>query len=788
MHLYNAWLPPPVAEETKKEKDSFRRVLNSVKDSYKPDDPDSVYSTLKWVSVLELFIKAKSELNLEDVAELVQIGIELFNISQNKLYAQVRWGNLLVRVLNKYRKKLAFKVQWRPLYDTLIHTHFSRNTGPEGWRLRQRHFQTITSLVRSCRRFFPVVSLLENPWHNSAFEGSGFVRLFLPTNLENQDFYTDAWVKKSLDSWDSIPNSQFWNNQWAAVIARVIKNYNFIKWECFLPTLFSRYLNMFEVPVANGSASYPFSVDVPRYTRFLFSNKTATPAKAIAKSIVYLLKPGSAAQQHFEKLINLLEQYYHPSNGGRWTYSLERFLLNLVITFQKRLQREQQSTDSSRQADMFLGRSERTFFVNVLLKLIDRGQYSKDEHLSETVAATTSILSYVEPTLVLPFLASRFHLALETVSSGACVILGATMLKFDNDPLFKGYLVLSSSDYASFITLTCLFPTFLSSQMTATHQLKTAVMSVAYAGRSLCLTSLSSTGKQEDCGGGDDAYVDLLTISLSNALLGMDANDPPKTMATMQLLGSIFSNIATLDDNTNQLSFLPMIQFSEWLDEFLCRLFSLLQHLEPGSVLNEGLHSSATSGTFLVDDGPFYYCMLEILLGRLSKSLYNQKKLQSLLVTNILPGAVAEVGLLCCACVHSNPEEAVASLVDPILSSVISSLKGTPATGFGGSGIPDAKVSIKAKPTLSPALETAIDYQLKILSVAINYGGPALLSLQESIQRSYRVNGAGAFSWHPAATALEEWISAKDYNSDGPLMGPKWHVPVMMKFSLQMNF
>ncbi|KAJ7015442.1 hypothetical protein NC653_004671 [Populus alba x Populus x berolinensis] len=819
MHLYNAWLPPPVAEETKKEKDSFRRVLNSVKDSYKPDDPDSVYSTLKWVSVLELFIKAKSELNLEDVAELVQIGIELFNISQNKLYAQVRWGNLLVRVLNKYRKKLAFKVQWRPLYDTLIHTHFSRNTGPEGWRLRQRHFQTITSLVRSCRRFFPVgsaleiwnefSSLLENPWHNSAFEGSGFVRLFLPTNLENQDFYTDAWVKKSLDSWDSIPNSQFWNNQWAAVIARVIKNYNFIKWECFLPTLFSRYLNMFEVPVANGSASYPFSVDVPRYTRFLFSNKTATPAKAIAKSIVYLLKPGSAAQQHFEKLINLLEQYYHPSNGGRWTYSLERFLLNLVITFQKRLQREQQSTDSSRQADMFLGRSERTFFVNVLLKLIDRGQYSKDEHLSETVAATTSILSYVEPTLVLPFLASRFHLALETVSSGACVILGATMLKFDNDPLFKGYLVLSSSDYASFITLTCLFPTFLSSQMTATHQLKTAVMSVAYAGRSLCLTSLSSTGKQEDCGGGDDAYVDLLTISLSNALLGMDANDPPKTMATMQLLGSIFSNIATLDDNTNQLSFLPMIQFSEWLDEFLCRLFSLLQHLEPGSVLNEGLHSSATSGTFLVDDGPFYYCMLEILLGRLSKSLYNQalRKIAKFVRTNILPGAVAEVGLLCCACVHSNPEEAVASLVDPILSSVISSLKGTPATGFGGSGIPDAKVSIKAKPTLSPALETAIDYQLKILSVAINYGGPALLRYKNQFKEaiasafespSWKVNGAGdhllrsllgslivyypidqykCISWHPAATALEEWISAKDYNSDGPLMGPKWHVP-----------
>eukprot|EP00257_Ricinus_communis_P023552 XP_015583567.1 proteasome activator subunit 4 [Ricinus communis] len=770
MHLCNAWLPPPVAEETKKERESFSQVVNFVKSSYKPDDPESVYATLKWISVIELFIKAKSEVALEDVAQVVEIGIRLFNISQDKLYAQVRWGTLLVRVLNKYRKKLhSLKVQWRPLYDTLVYTHFTRNTGPEGWRLRQRHFETVTSLVRSCRRFFPpgsaseiwseFISLMENPWHNSSFEGSGFVRLFLPTNTDNQDFYTDDWVKKSLELWDSIPNCQFWNSQWAAVVARVIKNCNFINWECFIPTLFTRYLNMFEVPVANGSGSYPFSVDVPRNTRFLFSNKTVTPAKAIAKSIVYLLKPGSSALEHFEKLVDLLEQYYHPSNGGRWTYSLERFLLYLVITFQKRLQNEQQSTDNNNPAELFLGRLERTNFVNVLLKLIDRGQYSKNEHLSETVAAATSILSYVEPSLVLPFIASRFHLALET--------------------------------------------------MTATHQLKTAVMSVAFAGRSLFLTSLSASAKQVDLGGGDEAFLDLLMISLSNALLGMDANDPPKTSATLQLIGSIFSNIATLDDDNNDLSFMPMSRFSEWLDEFLCRLFSLLQHLEPSSVLNEGLHSSATSGTFLVEDGPYYYCMLEILLGRLSKSLYNQalKKISKFVRTNILPGAIAEVGLLCCACVHSNPDEAVGSLVEPILSSVISSLKGTPVTGFGGRGIPDASISTKAKQTLSPALETAIDYQLKILSVTISYGGPALLRYKELFKEaivsafespSWKVNGAGdhllrsllgsvilyypidqykCMFRHPAAAALEEWISTKDFVSDEQFTGPKWHVP-----------
>lgn len=40
-----------------------------------------------------------------------------------------------------------------------------------------------------------------------------------------------------------------------------------------------------------------------------------------------------------------------------------------------------------------------------------------------------------------------------------------------------------------------------------------------------------------------------------------------------------------LDDDVEELSLMPMIRFSEWLDEFLCRLFSLLLHLEPGSVV-----------------------------------------------------------------------------------------------------------------------------------------------------------------------------------------------------------
>lgn len=89
--------------------------------------------------------------------------------------------------------------------------------------------------------------------------------------------------------------------------------------------------------------------------------------------------------------------------------------------------------------------------------------------------------------------------------------------------------------------------------MTATHQLKSAVTSVAYAGRSLLLTTLSASSMVVDVVDPSDSLVDLMMISLSNALLGMDANDPPKTLATMQLIGSLFSNVRTNIISSSQL-------------------------------------------------------------------------------------------------------------------------------------------------------------------------------------------------------------------------------------------
>ncbi|KAL5200763.1 hypothetical protein ABZP36_021966 [Zizania latifolia] len=766
MHLYNAWLPPAVADAARGEPSAFAGAVREARDAWRPADPDSAYTTLKWISVFDLFIKAKSDVAPEDVHALVELGLEIFHASQNKFVVQIKWGGLLVRLLKKHGKRISLVVQWRPLYDTLIRTHFKRNMGPEGWKVRQQHFETVTSLVRASRSLFPEGAaaeiwsefrlLLENPWHNSAFEGVGFLRLILPANSRNQDHFTTDWIAECLDIWGSVTNCNFWDVQWASIIARCIKSSRSVDWEKFLPLLFTRYLNMFEVPISSGDGSYPFPLEVPRNTRFLFSSKTRTPSKAIAKSIVYLLKPKGLALDHFEKLINFLEQFYHPSNGGRWTYSLERFLRYLVLYFERRLQHEQFGAMDKKDGQFCLGKEERAAFVKVVLKLLDRGQYSKDDSLAETVSIATSILSYVEPSLVLPFVATNFQLALETT--------------------------------------------------TATHQLKNAVTSVAFSGRALLLSSLCLSQSDDSTA---DTFNDLIVTSLSNALLGMDANDPPKTIATMQLIGSIFSNLATVGSSDGMPVFLQTTSLSNWLDEFFCRLFSVLQNLESSSPINEGYQSSIMSGTFLVEDSPYYFCMLEILLGKLSKPLFDQslKKIAKFVNANILPGATSELGLLCCACIHSYPEEASLYLVKPILMTIISSFEGTPTTGYVGREVPN-KAATKA--TLSPALETALDFYLRVLAIAISYAGPVLLSYRQELKNiitssfqapSWKVNGAGdhllrsllgnlvsyypidqykPFSCQPIANVIEPWGCSKAHQDREVEMlnfPPKWHEP-----------
>jgi hypothetical protein len=61
--------------------------------------------------------------------------------------------------------------------------------------------------------------------------------------------FSSEWIEKCLQVWDSVPNCQFWNDQWVSIFARCMKHCTSINWEAFHERLFTHYLNMFEVRV-----------------------------------------------------------------------------------------------------------------------------------------------------------------------------------------------------------------------------------------------------------------------------------------------------------------------------------------------------------------------------------------------------------------------------------------------------------------------------------------------------------------------------------------------------------
>ncbi|KAJ4811141.1 Proteasome activator complex subunit 4 [Rhynchospora pubera] len=753
MHVYTLWLPPPVAEEAKTEAAAFKSVVRSVKSCWRTDDPDSIHDTLKWISVIDIFVEAKSNICQEDVKELIEFGLELLCSSQD-MNIQVRWAYILNRLLRKHRKNLSLTIDWRPFYDILLCMHFKRNTGPEGWRLKREHLRSIRNLIQHCRRFFPAGSssqiwsefsgFLINPWSHSAFKGCGFLNLFLSMNLENRCFFNSEWIEKCLEIWESVPNCQFWNHQWVSIFARCTKHCTSINWEDFHSRLFTLYLNMFEISPSYRLQSEQYLLSRPHNLSQLFCCYNCTPTKAIAKSIVYLLKPSSSAHQYFQMLVEKLEQYFHPSNEGDWTDSLDSFLWYLVTFFKKRLSCEI-SYINKRKYDIHLGRSERERFVKTVLRLMEKGQYSKNEDLTNTVTEAVSILSYVEPSWILPFISSRFHLAHETT--------------------------------------------------TAIHQLTIALSSVAAAGRAFLLYSspTNSTDFKE--------FNNLMKRFLSVALVALDANDPPKTRCAMKLICSVFSNIPTL---VNEVMLCERLCVSDWLQEFLSRLFCLLRNMDSDNIVHDGLRVPTAKPTFLCEGSSCYYLMLQILLSRLSQPLFKQamESISQFVNENFLPGVRIEIGLLCSACVEAEPELAGHHLVSKILITTLSLLKRIPSGSLGEN----------SKDKISLSLEMVTVYHLNILAIAIYCAGPVLAQYKDVLKEtislafenpSWKVNESGGFLlqsllhslvfYYPidqyrsipgltCASMLDPWLSAKvdqidECDHETLSFIPKWHIP-----------
>ena len=276
----------------------------------------------------------------------------------------------------------------------------------------------------------------------------------------------------------------------------------------------------------------------------------------------------------FEEAVALLEQYYHPSNGGKWTGGLALFLresaamlchrlvaesgagrgsgpkpdLDLDYDSEEESEEEEESDEDSdgdesddsgyceedsedeeaaaavaaagtlavTSASPIAPGARRPVtqetarrVVTALVRLASKGQSSKDGHMKRYSSVALSQMAFICPDIVLPFIYRHFITALDTV--------------------------------------------------TAARQYGNAIQALSLCVRPLLLAGLPS-GAHIGGGGGsmgdeqmeeslDDmraAAAQAVASAMMATLPGIDANDPPKSLAVFRLYCSVLSSIGEL--------------------------------------------------------------------------------------------------------------------------------------------------------------------------------------------------------------------------------------------------
>lgn len=228
-------------------------------------------------------------------------------------------------------------------------------------------------VVHRARRFFAPGSAaeiyaefrhkLQDPAAFDAFEALGWLAMLMPTHAAlHKDGDWGTWAKEWMPMWGSVMHSHYWQALWINLIARLAKHdvHGLVDWASLMPEIWNRFMWVFSVPVGTASASVPLASYAPGVFQAFFATDIGSRSAGVAKAAIYLIgrtlngraterkdqgmedaaacaETDDAGLTSLEFASTMLEQYYHPSNGGKWTPALASFLKSATSHLADRL-------------------------------------------------------------------------------------------------------------------------------------------------------------------------------------------------------------------------------------------------------------------------------------------------------------------------------------------------------------------------------------------------------------------------------------------------------------------
>ncbi|KAL6049427.1 Proteasome activator complex subunit 4, partial [Balamuthia mandrillaris] len=532
---YLRWLPEIYRDEIPRE---GQRLLQEIKEGLVTclaTHEKSLFT--HYAKELNYYLDLKYELSVEDRLVLIRLLLQLVLIPEQAMSLVTVWADILDRLLSKRRLRLEerLKVPWRPFYE-LLRPHFvHQKTVQKPDITRINHARFLLALIKTLKRFWKEEATEEimaefRPYFcalDSQFgDAIGFITLFLPTNADTS--ICKSWLEECFALWEWFDHSPNLTYMWLDLFANLAEDQaGLIDLSPYYSRFLTIFLTLIDIPV--GSTAFPAPKAVSFGNDVFFGWESDHSKKkyglgSVSGIIVYCLSPTSPMQESLDKLLHILEPYYHPSNDGPWVRNLALFLSSLCFHFARRVGQELDERTCRTPIAHRLGLEERQRFVRCLQPIVMKALLSKREVMAAQAQRALKSLANVCPEIVVPeVIESTFH------------------------------------------DLTTL---------TETHRTQSALETLSMLARPLLWRRHYPAGASH------------LQTLLFLTLPGIDANDPHKTAATLNfyldLLGNVplIDSTALVDDKSVNEWDKAVIQatgfFANWTLEFLDRVFTIL--------------------------------------------------------------------------------------------------------------------------------------------------------------------------------------------------------------------
>ncbi|CAG8434329.1 1354_t:CDS:10 [Diversispora eburnea] len=619
-----------------------------------------------WVKQLNSYLDLQYHLSRQIRAQLSKILFELvITPGIDASHAEV-FANACVRLLKKKTKigPEDLTLPWEPLFD-IIHRTFFPKSRQKTLVSESKQIGSVVRLVEHAQRFFSpeatkdilarVLPLFNANSIGDAFTVQAYLVRFLPTAPSaSPECSPSAWLPTIFSFWYIIPGSMIYQTEFMDLVARVAEDNVGVESNISdligiftiaqVKTVFATGAKMMDLPVGsstNGGSNSGRGGSASSWASRI--DQRAGSAMLLRKKVYSTFPPSGNQKEesvltYLGDMIQATESFYHPSNFGRWTFSIVRFLQFLGWEFLKRWTDEHKpecKTPMSRRLTPELRRQ----FVLILRGVTFLSMFGKDPLSVGSSQAALKYLSWLEPSLIFPGLLERVYPSLVTLTETHRTTSSISALSLLAIPLF------SRSHYPS----------------------------------------------------GGKHLAPLLHLTIP----GIDMNDPIKTISSLIFLTHSIMGVPLIDlteGNANLSEFqwsgmdidereednmeideeeesarckASTAEFEEWLAKFLRRVFTIFEYLPSNDRGKMNLYNMETGLVTVL----LHAC--EIVGYQMSEHLQDMtlKMVITFASTTILQNATKPMGYLCSTLTSPNRQKALAQFIPLCRSNIITELQ-----------------------------------------------------------------------------------------------------------------